>query len=109
MSDLRRFPRSAPSAPVRVYDEISEQMIGWLGNISASGLMLISEAPLEEDLMLQIMLDLPSGDGAQRLRLGAQTLWCSPANVVGRYWTGLEIVDVSEQDLAVLRRLAASQ
>lgn len=98
----RRHPRTEVGEPVEVLDVVADTVLGTLGNISSHGLMLISGSEIEENRVFQLEFEISHGDEARTINAGAHCLWCSPANAPGRYWSGFEIVDISDVDEAFL-------
>ncbi|MDX1569038.1 MAG: PilZ domain-containing protein [Xanthomonadales bacterium] len=102
----RRYPRVDVDEPVVVYDVVEDREIGTIGNISSHGLMLIGSESIEAERLMQLEFTLDHEGEARPIRVGAQALWCAPANVPDRFWTGFEIVDISEDDEAFLSLVA---
>jgi len=95
----RRAPRKRASSPMPVTDAMSAQVIGQLGNLSASGMMLIGLRAPATDAVYQVSLSLPDEYGRrQAIQLGIQEQWHEPAAAPGQYWSGYRIVAASEED-----------
>lgn len=98
-SEHRRAPRRRVETAIPVENAISDQVIGHVGNISSSGMMLISDHPLTPDAIYQLRLTLPSrGHGAHTIEFGVHEQWGEAANVPGQHWTGFRIIAISESD-----------
>lgn len=98
-SDHRRAPRRRVDSAIMVENAISEERMGHIGNISASGLMLISDRPLRSDAIYQIRLTLPSrGSGSHTLEFGVHEQWSEAASVPGQFWAGFRIIAMSDAD-----------
>ena len=99
----RRHRRAVPDGAIQVRDAITGQMLGTVGNLSASGLMLISNRPIEADCLFQLSFTVTDSAGRDRdLEVGAESLWSSPASQPDVYWAGFEIVEISDDDHALL-------
>lgn len=99
----RRARRRNVNASVPVTDAIADKPIGSIGNLSRTGLMLISSQPLHDDGVYQLSFKLPDADGRTRtLEIGMQQQWSDTPATPGQYWTGLRFIDVSDDDDAVL-------
>ncbi|HEV7776576.1 MAG TPA: PilZ domain-containing protein [Luteibacter sp.] len=99
----RRAPRKRASSPMPVMDVMSEQVIGQLGNLSTSGLMLIGLRAPATDAVYQVSLALPDAYGHRRpIQLGIQEQWHEPAAAPGQYWSGYRIVAVSDEDTRMM-------
>ncbi|GAB3024915.1 PilZ domain-containing protein [Oleiagrimonas citrea] len=104
-SEQRRAPRRRVGTAITVDNAISDERLGHIGNISSSGLMLISNKPLRADAIYQLRLTLPSrGQGEHTLEFGVHEQWSEAANVPGQYWTGFRIIAISESDALKLRK-----
>lgn len=99
--ELRRAQRRPLQEPVAVFDTMEEKVLGRIGNLSESGMLLIAAAPMQEDALYQLRFELPDGGGA--IEAGAQLLWIGAANTPGQYWAGLRFLALSDAHLAALR------
>lgn len=103
-TDHRRAPRRHVDSTIAVENAISDQVIGHVGNISSSGMMLISDHPLTPDAIYQLRMTLPSrGQGSHTIEFGVHEQWGEAANVPGQHWTGFRIIAISESDAHKLR------
>ncbi len=99
--DARRVPRRQVTGSVPVTDVMTGTLIGYLGNLSEGGLLLLAAAPLREDALYQ--LDFALGDDPQPLGAGAHLLWSAPARTPGQTWCGFRFIAISEVHRARLR------
>ncbi len=103
ITEQRRLDRKTLRPPVQVLDAMTGDRLGQIGNISSQGLMIISPDPIGEGLLFQLNFSLPFDDGKQRaFTVGAHCLWCSEAESTGTHWAGFEIMDIAEDDAALL-------
>ncbi len=103
ITEQRRLDRKTLRPPVQVYDAMSGERLGQIGNITSQGLMIISPDPIEEDLLFQLNFTLPAeGKSAHAFTVGAHCLWCSEAESTGTHWAGFEIMDIADADAALL-------
>lgn len=65
--DTRRAPRRQVSDLVPVTDQMRECVVGRLGNVSETGMLMLASMPLREDALYQLRFPLPLGDGRQRI------------------------------------------
>lgn len=84
------------------------EVIGTIGNLSAGGLMIISEDCLDEGLMMQLNFRASDENGEQTVSVGAQSLWTAQAQRPGTYWTGFKIIDMSDRDADVIEAMIAN-
>lgn len=103
-ADNRRARRRRVQTVIPVENAISDRQIGHVGNISSSGMMLISDHPLTPDGIYQLRMTLPSrGKGEQTIEFGVHEQWGEAANIPGQHWTGFRIIAISESDAHKLR------
>jgi hypothetical protein len=103
--DTRRAPRRNVPQPVMVTDAMTGEIVGRLGNISESGMLLVGGAPLVEDALYQLQFRL--GDGRSReapIEVGAHVQWLGPANTPGQTWMGLRFLTLSDAHREALRQ-----
>ena len=104
--DSRRATRRAMSGTVLVTDTMTEEVIGRIGNLSASGVLLIASTPLTDDALYQFRFALPDSSGAQAVEVGAHVLWVDGASAPGQSWVGLRFIGLSTETTQRLRRWA---
>lgn len=94
----RQIERHQLPLVLAVYNRITDQMIGYLGNVSEAGLMLISELPVlvGPDFELQLRVPL-SGGGWQFINLTASCLWCREDQTPGHYDSGFMLLQAPQE------------
>ena len=104
MSEFRRAKRRKAEDGVPVLDTMAERVIGHLGDLSESGMLLIMSQPLVSDALYQLRFSLPGADGRSRIvDVGAHELWSDPAAAPGQVWTGFRFIDITSSDLLFVR------
>jgi len=102
-NEQRRAARKPVDSPVSVVDVIRDQPLGHLGNLSASGLLLIGTQAPRRDAVYQVRLALPGPDGrASTVEVGIQAQWQEPAARPGQVWAGYRIIAIGSDDAARL-------
>ncbi len=72
MREFRRARRRAVPKPVPVFDLMTEQVIGRLGNLSESGMLLVATEPVVDDALYQLRFHLQDARGQdQPIDVGA--------------------------------------
>lgn len=104
--ELRRAQRRASTDTVVVTDAMTDAPLGTLGNLSATGMLLIANRPLPEDGLFQLRFALEPG--APPIEVGCQILWIDQAAAPGQYWTGLRFICVAGDDVARIRAWACA-
>ena len=104
--DQRSAIRKTLSTIVQVFDTVTGERIGHIGNISETGLMIIGPAEMGDGHLYQMNFTLPEDDGPMvTFHVGAQCLWCSQAESTGTYWAGFEIIDITDEDMEILSHI----
>lgn len=104
MKEFRRAKRRKLPQEVKVIDLMTEQVIGTIGNLSESGMLLIGNQLGNEDALYQLRFELPLGAGGSHgLEVGAHLLWIDHTMAPTTYWTGYRFVDLDPADIQRLR------
>lgn len=94
MPTHRRIERQQLSAFLRVFNRFTDKAIGYLGNVSPEGLMLISQLPLLVGADFQLQLKVPrADDGFLKIDLTARCLWSREDATPGYYDSGFELLE----------------
>jgi len=105
-TNQRRAERKRASANAVVTDVISGLPIAHLGNISSTGVLLISAQAPRSEAIYQVSMTLPGADRtvphAQPIEAGIQEQWHEAAASSGQFWAGYRIVAISDADAARL-------
>ena len=105
IEDTRRAPRRAVPEHVPVNDQMREQVIGRLGNVSESGMLILSDAALTEDALYQLNFQIPDRHGHRvGIDVGAHLLWREAAHAPGQYWAGFRFLTLSTTHRELLRQ-----
>ncbi|AKC86137.1 PilZ domain-containing protein [Pseudoxanthomonas suwonensis] len=99
--DARRAPRRHVTDSVPVIDTMTDGIVGQLGNLSESGMLLIASAPLVEDGLYQLRFHL--GGRSSPINVGVHVLWSVAANTPGQSWCGFRFLTISEEQRAHIR------
>lgn len=102
----RQIERHQLPCVLKVYNRITGQHIGHLGNASEVGLMLISELPVIVAPAYQLQLRVPlSGGGFQYINLAASCLWCREDETPGHFDAGFMLMEAPQEYQAFVRSL----
>ena len=83
--ESRRQARRTVPGMMEVYDTITEEPVGYLGNVSVGGMLLIANRALVDDALYQFRFALPDDVGeTQPLEVGAHVLWVDDASAPGQ-------------------------
>ena len=102
-AEQRRSDRKTLSSIVPVFDAMSGERIGHIGNVSAGGLMVICQIAVGEGHLYQLNFVLPEAEEPeQEFNVGAHCLWCSEAQSTGTFWAGFHIIDATDEEFESL-------
>lgn len=88
----RRIERHQLPYFLKVFNSITDKPIGFLGNVSEDGLMLISHVPMMIGADFALRLKLPmAGGGQQVIDLKACCLWCHEDATPHHYDAGFSL------------------
>jgi hypothetical protein len=89
-----------------VFDRTSGELVGHLVDVTAVGMMLISETPLATDAEFDLRMDLPPGlFESETWEVSARSIWSRP-DVNPTFWdTGLQFVGFTRHDELVVSDL----
>lgn len=104
INEFRRSRRRKVSSTVLVSDMMTERVVGKIGNISETGMLLIASESLIEDALYQFRFSLPGSKGQETpLEIGAHLLWLDRASAPGQAWTGFRFIGLTQQHVLRLR------
>lgn len=82
-----------------VYDQITGQLLGHLGDISNEGLMIIANQPLPLHLRQAVRVKLPEGEFSKSfIDLDIETRWTAPDVNPDLHCIGCLFVEISPED-----------
>ncbi|MEI2263104.1 PilZ domain-containing protein [Stenotrophomonas indicatrix] len=103
--DTRRAPRRQVSDLVPVTDQMRDSVVGRLGNVSETGMLMLASAALRDDALYQLRFPLPLADGSSEwIDVGVHLLWSEPAHAPGQSWAGFRFLTLSREHRQLLRR-----
>ncbi len=106
MDERRTLKRQHIMFYSRVFDRQTGAFMGYLGNLTESGTMIISEEALEADKVYNLRIDLPEDIyGQPILNLTARSVWCQRDIDPNFYNIGFELRDVSDKDSEVISQI----
>lgn len=107
MKKKQRPLRKSPDRTVDVIDQMTGERTGHIGNLSATGMMLIAERPIADDALYQFSFALPGVSTRRTIEVGAHEQWTAPGARQGQQWVGLHFIDISDEDEQALQRWLA--
>ena len=90
----------------RLFDQKSGLLLGHLADLTAEGMMIISEKPNDTQVTFDVRMDLPqSVFGKDHIDFQARSVWCKP-DIDPTFWnTGFQLMDVQAEELEIIERI----
>ncbi len=99
MEERRKLRRQHIMFYSRVFDRQTGTFMGYLGNLTETGAMIISEEALETEKVYDLRIDLPEDIyGQPILNLTVRSVWCQRDIDPNFYNIGFAMQDISEED-----------
>jgi len=95
MANQRRIQRHQLPYYLNVFNRFTEKPLGFIGNLSEGGLMLISPYPMMLGVRFDMRLKIPAQAGQQlrHVDFSAFSLWSSEDVTPGSYDTGFSLIE----------------
>ena len=104
----RAHQRLTPRSTIQAIDTLDGKALGVLVNISHSGFMLLSEEEHPEPGAIHQIKLQDLGNTELDISLGATCLWQEEASAANSYWSGFQIIDISDDNQEQLNRYLES-
>lgn len=104
MSKLRKEERKKLTAFTPVYDLRNNILLGYLGDMTLQGAMVVGSTPMEinKELTLGIEFNETPEIPATRMTIPARVAWCKREERSTYYNTGVEFVELTDQNKTVI-------
>jgi hypothetical protein len=105
INEFRRARRRKAADTILVTDAMTERVVGHVGNLSESGLLLIASETLVDDALYQLQFALPDGNRQPTtIEVGAHLLWMDRASAPGQAWIGFRFIAIAAAHRAHLQK-----
>jgi hypothetical protein len=106
MDDRRKFGRKYLNFFTRIFNQSNGDLLGHLGDITAAGMMVISNQPIKLGQQFHLRVELPkSVFGMEHLDVIASSVWSQPDVTPEFYNTGFEFIDISPEEVEIIERI----
>ncbi len=104
MQERRKLPRKDLMSYSQVFDLYRGKLVGYLGDLTPIGAMVISDEPLKVDEKLTISIQLPELPkiNAKRLTLPVHTVWCHQDISPEYFNIGMEFEIVNDEQKNII-------
>ncbi len=101
--EYRRVPRRKIAETIQVVDTMTDTVIGRLGNLSETGMLVITSVPLVDDALYQLRFMLHDSVSVP-IEVGVHLLWQDTASASGQTWTGFRFITLLDSQMLQLRQ-----
>lgn len=102
----RRIERHQLPCFLQVFNRLTDKPIGFLGNVSENGLMLISQLPMMVNADFELRLKIPNADGTfHAIDLTATCLWSREDINPQHYDSGFNVLQAPDEYGRLIRLL----
>jgi hypothetical protein len=107
MKERRKSERKSLVAYTQVYDLYGGELLGYLGDLTVQGAMVISEKPMQKDIELTLAIELPELPNIKstRMTLPARIVWCEQDISPEFYNVGFEFKEVKPEQQAIIESI----
>lgn len=103
--EYRRVPRRKVAEMIQVIDTMTDTVIGKLGNLSETGMLVIASTTLVDDALYQLRFVLHHPTSATvPIEVGVHLLWQDSASAPGQTWTGFRFITMLDSQMLQLRQ-----
>ena len=97
IDEFRRARRRKVSDTILVTNAMTDTVVGRIGNLSETGMLLIADGSLNDDALYQLRFALRDPAGRETMfEFGAHQLWQEDAGVPGMHWIGLRFIAIPD-------------
>ena len=107
MKERRKQERKNLVAYTQVFDLYGGNLLGYLGDLTASGAMIISERPMSPDTEITLAVELPElpESKAMRMSMAARVAWCQQDLSPQYYNIGFEFKGVTAEQSSLIEAI----
>lgn len=106
MDERRRLKRQYIMFYSRVFNRQTGEFIGYLGDLTPKGMMVIAESPLAVNEHYELRMDLPEDIYAKpALSFNVRSVWSQPDLDPAFFTIGFRLIDPTPEDIEIVRRI----
>ncbi|HSX89574.1 MAG TPA: PilZ domain-containing protein [Pseudomonas sp.] len=91
MQIQRRIERHQLPYYLKVFNRITDKPVGYIGNVSVDGMLLISQLPMLVNARFDMRLKIPGPDSPRFIDFSASCQWCREDVTPGSYDSGFSL------------------
>ncbi|WPC07124.1 PilZ domain-containing protein [Pseudomonas sp. MBLB4123] len=92
MHAQRHIERHQLPSYLKVFNRVTDKPMGYIGNVSLDGLMLISQLPMLVGARFELRLKIPGVEGPRFVDFSATCQWCREDVTPGYFDSGFALV-----------------
>ena len=107
MSNTRKEERRKLMAFTPVHDLDKKNLLGYIGDLTLEGALIIGEKPVETDKITTLAIDFPETPEfpARRVIIPARIAWSRHVSEAKFYDSGVEFQNISEENKEILKSI----
>jgi Tfp pilus assembly protein PilZ len=107
MRERRKETRKNLMAYTQVFDLYGVYLIGYLGDLTLQGAMVIGEKQIQEGLDITLAIELPElpSMNVPRITIPARVVWCQPDISPEYFNVGFEFKEVSREQRKIIKSI----
>ena len=107
MRERRKETRKNLMASTQVFDLYGVYLIGYLGDLTLQGAMVIGDKQMQEDLELTLAIELPElpDMNVTRITIPARVVWCQPDISPDYLNVGFEFKEVTREQRKIIQAI----
>jgi hypothetical protein len=106
MRDRRKHPRNRTRFPAVVLNHENNRFVGYVGNITPEGIMIVSDGPIKVGVPHTFNIDLPEEiRGRRQFVFRAVCVWSQAGADSCTFCSGFELQHLTEEDRQLVRML----
>jgi len=107
MKDTRKEERRKIMAFTPVYDLEKKTLLGYIGDLTMKGALVVGEKPVDTNVQTTLALDFPETPEfpARRVKIPSRIAWSKHEPDVEYYDTGVEFLEISEPNRTFLESI----
>jgi Tfp pilus assembly protein PilZ len=107
MNEKRGNERKKLTAFTPVYDSRQNILLGYLGDLTIQGAMVVGENPMEVNTQITLAIEFPETPKlpARRVAIPARVAWCSHEESLHSFKTGVEFQELNQEDKKIIEAI----
>ncbi len=104
--EQRRFDRKQLFYYLKVYHQTTNELVGYLGDISTEGLMIFTKQSVSQDFDFKLRINLDEElEMSEKLMIEARSVWQEKDANPEYFIIGFKFVDIDQENLDLVKYL----